>query len=134
MPASLTLSSLSFALPDGRVLFSDLNFSFNQERIGLLGQNGVGKSTLLHLASGHLSPSAGKISVSGKLGMLRQSFDGGGDTIAALFDVRTSLANQRLAEPLGRGRDGRRAGDAARVPLRRAALVGGPRREDLRRA
>jgi len=76
MPASITLSSLSFALPDGRVLFSDLSFSFNQERIGLLGQYGVGKSTLPHLANGHLSPSAGKISVSGKLGMLRRSFDG----------------------------------------------------------
>ncbi|WP_396272280.1 hypothetical protein [Hyphomonas sp.] len=49
MPASITLSSLSFALPDGRVLFSDLNFSFNQERIGLLCQNGVGKSALLRL-------------------------------------------------------------------------------------
>ena len=76
MPASFTLSSLSFALPDGRVLFSDLSFSFNQERIGLLGQYGVGESRLLHLVSGRLLPSAGKISVSGKLGMLRRSFDG----------------------------------------------------------
>ena len=99
MPASITLSSLSFALPDGRVLFSDLNFSFNQERIGLVGQNGVGKSTLLNLISGRLTPSAGKISVSGKLGVLRQSFAGeDGETIAGLFEVRAALANLRRAE------------------------------------
>ncbi len=99
MPASITLSSLSFALPDGRVLFSDLNFSFNQERIGLVGQNGVGKSTLLNLISGSLSPSAGKISVSAKLGILRQNFEGPADeTIAGLFGVRTALATLRRAE------------------------------------
>jgi ABC-type multidrug transport system fused ATPase/permease subunit len=75
-PVHACFNNPVFALPDVRVLFSDLNFSFNQERIGLHGQHGVGKSTLLHLVSGHLSPSAGKISVSGKLGMLRQRFDG----------------------------------------------------------
>jgi len=101
VPASFSLSSPSFGLPDGRVLFSDLSFSFNQERIRLVGQYGVGKSRLLQLVSGHLSPSAGKISFSGKLGMLRRSFDRGGETIAGLFDVRASLANQRLAEALG---------------------------------
>ena len=99
MPASITLSSLSFALPDGRVLFSDLNFSFNQERIGLVGQNGVGKSTLLNLISRRLSLSAGQISVSGKLGVLRQNVGGeGGETIAGLFEVCAALANLRRAE------------------------------------
>jgi ABC-type transport system involved in cytochrome c biogenesis ATPase subunit len=99
VPPLATLSALSFAPPDGRVLFSDLSFSFNQERIGLVGQNGVGKSTLLNLISGRLSPSAGKISVSGKLGVLRQSFAGeDGETIAGLFEVRAALANLRRAE------------------------------------
>jgi hypothetical protein len=40
--------------------------------------------------------------VSGKLGLLRRSVDGGGgERIAGLFDIRASLANQRLAEALG---------------------------------
>ena len=60
------LTSLSFTLPDGRVLFSYLSFGFNQERTGLVGQYGVGKSLLLHLFSWHLLPSAGSVSVSGK--------------------------------------------------------------------
>ncbi|HAY08051.1 MAG TPA: ABC transporter, partial [Hyphomonas sp.] len=46
MPAAITLSDLSFALPDGRVLFSELNISFIPERTGLIGRKGTGKSNL----------------------------------------------------------------------------------------
>ncbi len=42
----LTLDSVSLALPDGRVLFTDLNETFDQRRTGLVGRNGVGKSLL----------------------------------------------------------------------------------------
>ena len=40
MPALLQLDRLSHALPDGRVLFSDLQFTFAPQRIGLVGDNG----------------------------------------------------------------------------------------------
>ncbi|EPJ2812130.1 hypothetical protein ACTHGN_005258, partial [Pseudomonas putida] len=40
----LTLDSVSLALPDGRLLFSNLNETFDQRRTGLVGRNGVGKS------------------------------------------------------------------------------------------
>ena len=46
MPALLQLDRLSFVLPDGRTLFSDLQFAFAPQRIGLVGDNGVGKSVL----------------------------------------------------------------------------------------
>ena len=99
MPASITLSSLNFALPDGRVLFSDLNFSFNQERTGLVGANGAGKTTLLKLIAGELQPSAGHVSVSGRLAVLRQRLaPEPGETLADLFGVRAALANLRRAE------------------------------------
>jgi len=52
MPASITLLSLSFALPGGRILFSDLTLGFNQERTGPVGRNGIGKSTRLDLVRG----------------------------------------------------------------------------------
>lgn len=92
MPASITLSSLTFALPDDRVLFSDLSFSFNQERVGLVGRNGVGKSTLLTLIGGALLPVSGAVKMSGTAGTLRQSFEAGsGETVADLFGVRGAL-------------------------------------------
>ncbi|MEQ9506925.1 MAG: ABC-F family ATP-binding cassette domain-containing protein [Hyphomonas sp.] len=99
MPSSITLSALSFALPDGRVLFSDLNFSFNQERTGLVGQNGIGKSTLLKLIAGECAPASGAITVSGTVGVLRQmQAPPEGMTLADLFGIRTGLALLRRAE------------------------------------
>ena len=67
MPATITLASLTFALPDGRVLFSDLNFSFNRERVGLVGRNGVGKSSLLTLIAGAAQPAYGAVRVTGTI-------------------------------------------------------------------
>jgi ATPase subunit of ABC transporter with duplicated ATPase domains len=93
MPASITLSHLTFALPDGRVLFSDLDFSFNQERTGLIGQNGVGKSTLLRLITGEAAPAAGTVSVTGRIGVLRQVLAPSPDeTLADLFGISAALA------------------------------------------
>lgn len=93
MPAAITLASLTYALPDGRVLFSDLNFSFNPERVGLVGRNGVGKSTLLGLIGGQLQPAAGAVTVTGTTGTLRQTFGASsGETLADLFGVHAALA------------------------------------------
>lgn len=111
MSASITLASLTYALPDGRVLFSDLNFSFNQERTGLAGRNGIGKTTLLRLIAGELAPSAGRVSVQGTLGILRQWQDPpDGMTLADLFEVRGALALLRKAE----------AGDASEADFAQA--------------
>jgi len=69
---SVVLSDLSFSAPDGRRLFSDLNLDFGPERAGLVGRNGVGKTTWLRLVAGELLPSSGRVAVSRRLGVLRQ--------------------------------------------------------------
>ena len=47
-------------------VFEDLNLTFEENKIyGLLGKNGMGKSTLLYLISGLLRPKSGKISLNG---------------------------------------------------------------------
>ncbi|KQZ03248.1 ABC transporter [Caulobacter sp. Root1455] len=72
MPAFITLDSVSAAAPDGRVLFDHLNLTIGAERIGLVGRNGVGKSTLLSLIAGARAPTSGTINRAGVVGVLPQ--------------------------------------------------------------
>jgi len=99
MPASIVLSGLAWSTPDGRPLFSHLDLGFGPERTGLVGRNGVGKTTLLRLICGTLPPHAGTIAVNGTLGLLRQSVqDRPGETVADLFGATGGLALLRRAE------------------------------------
>ena len=52
MSAFITLDRLGFQTADGRPLLSDLTFAFGRERTGLVGRNGVGKTTLIRLILG----------------------------------------------------------------------------------
>ena len=93
MPQSLTISQLSYIGPDGQKLFSNLDLTFGPGRTGLVGRNGVGKTTLLRLIAGELMPAAGTVSLTGRLGILRQQVQpAAGETIADLFGVREGLA------------------------------------------
>jgi ATPase subunit of ABC transporter with duplicated ATPase domains len=73
MSAFLTLDGLSARTPDGRPLFDNLTLAFGAERTGLVGRNGVGKTTLIRLMLGELAPAAGAVVVRGKVGVLRQA-------------------------------------------------------------
>lgn len=99
MSAAITLSHLTWSTPDGRTLFSDCDLTFTAERAGLVGRNGVGKTTLLRLVARDLVPQAGTATSSGTVGWLRQSLaPAPQDTIADLFDARDALALLRSAE------------------------------------
>ncbi|TDV67657.1 ATPase subunit of ABC transporter with duplicated ATPase domains [Pseudomonas sp. LP_7_YM] len=73
--ASLTLQSVSLALPDGRQVFSDLTAQFDQQPTGLVGRNGVGKSLLARLLAGQLEPSGGRCLRTGSVHYLAQQVD-----------------------------------------------------------
>ena len=99
MPASITLSKCSWSTPDGRALFSDLELTFGVGRAGLVGRNGIGKTTLLKLISGELRSHTGSITVNGTLGILRQTIQATpGEAIANLFGITDALALLRRAE------------------------------------
>lgn len=49
---------------DGNTLIKDLSYTFlRHEKVGVIGPNGTGKSTLLNLITGSLSPDKGKVVV-----------------------------------------------------------------------
>jgi ATPase subunit of ABC transporter with duplicated ATPase domains len=100
MPASIVLSSLSFSTPDGRRLFSDLDLAFGPGRTGLIGRNGVGKSTILHLISGRFGPQTGSVSVDGTLAVFNQTVQVAPEaTVSSLFGVDAQLGIlQRASE------------------------------------
>ena len=60
------LENISFSFGERKVL-ENINISVNQGEIaGLLGPNGVGKSTIFNLITGLISPKYGKIKIDGE--------------------------------------------------------------------
>ncbi|HZZ33910.1 MAG TPA: ABC-F family ATP-binding cassette domain-containing protein [Phenylobacterium sp.] len=102
--AYVTLDSLSATTPDGRPLFHDLSLSFGAERTGLVGRNGAGKTTLLRLILGEAQPTSGRVTVGGRIGLLRQNLtpDASAATLAVLLGVEADLARlTRIEAGLG---------------------------------
>ncbi len=87
---SITLSAVSWQTPDGRDLFPHIDLTFAPERTGLVGRNGTGKTTLLRLIAGDLTPREGGIAIAGTVGVLDQT--PGAETLADLFGIRHALA------------------------------------------
>ena len=93
MSALLTFDAVSARAPDGRVLFEDLTFALGRERVGVVGRNGVGKTTLLRLVLGEVQPVRGAVRTSGRVAALRQTLVPPPDArLADLLGVAGSLA------------------------------------------
>ena len=59
----INFDNVSFAFPDKQIL-TDFNLLVqNKDRIGIVGDNGIGKSTLLNLINGDLQPTSGKLEI-----------------------------------------------------------------------
>ena len=72
MPPLITLRDIAHSAPDGRALLNNLNLSFGAERTGLIGRNGIGKTTLLAIICGEIAPQSGSVEIRGSLARLRQ--------------------------------------------------------------
>jgi len=57
----IILNNLTFRLPNSSVHFNNINLSFERLKYGIVGRNGVGKTTLLKLLIGELKPDSGSI-------------------------------------------------------------------------
>ncbi|HEY2771855.1 MAG TPA: ATP-binding cassette domain-containing protein [Solirubrobacteraceae bacterium] len=67
------VSRLAYAHPGGELLFSDVSFRISPgAHVGLVGANGVGKSTLLRILAGALTADDGETSNGGIVGYMPQ--------------------------------------------------------------
>jgi ATPase subunit of ABC transporter with duplicated ATPase domains len=72
MSHAIVVNGLTFAWPEGDLLFGGLSFTVEGGRTGLVGVNGSGKSTLFRLLTGELTPQRGSVTIGDRVGYLRQ--------------------------------------------------------------
>jgi ATPase subunit of ABC transporter with duplicated ATPase domains len=71
----IILQDITYIHPNKDILFTNINLIVNkQDKIALIGNNGVGKSTLLRILSGTLTPSNGNVKTSSTPYYLPQIF------------------------------------------------------------
>ena len=96
------LAGVSYHLPDGRVLLDDVSFRVAEGSIvALVGANSAGKTTLLKITAGDLTPTAGSVSRSGGLGIMRQFIGSIRDSSTVrdlLFSISPPALRQAVAE------------------------------------
>lgn len=80
-------------------MLSDASISFGPERAGLVGRNGVGKTTLLRLISNEIQPISGDLPINGTVGLMKQMVQIADHAMVAdLFGATDTLAMLRRAE------------------------------------
>ncbi len=100
--AIIDVNGIAYAHPGGDELFADVSFRVPSSRhVALVGANGVGKSTVLHLIAGTLAPTEGSITIDGTTRLMPQAIGAEHGTVRALLAAystpRIAAAAARLA-------------------------------------
>jgi ATPase subunit of ABC transporter with duplicated ATPase domains len=96
--AHVVVSGLAYAHPGGDLLFSDVSFRVSPgQHVGLVGRNGVGKSTLLKILAGVLAPDEGEFSIGGTVGYMPQDV-GVGEDRRSVRELLLSLAPRAVRQ------------------------------------
>jgi ATPase subunit of ABC transporter with duplicated ATPase domains len=95
---AIQLNDVSFGYPGGDALFEHVSLRVaSGECVGLVGPNGVGKSTIMRLVARALEPTAGAVHVDGSIGVLPQDL-GRVDQRTTVRQLLVALSSQRLRE------------------------------------
>ncbi len=97
-------NDISFEVKDGVSIFKNLSVSLSSEKSGLVGKNGVGKTTLLRLFVGEIEPTKGKIQKTGVISYLPQDYQLNLDqSVADVLGIKNTL--EALAKMKEDGKD-----------------------------
>ncbi|GAA2102025.1 ATP-binding cassette domain-containing protein [Microlunatus panaciterrae] len=125
MHPSLVCHDLTFGWPSGETVFTQLDAVFPAGLTGLVGRNGVGKSTLLKIFAGELSPTSGRLSVPTSIGYLPQNLVLAEElTVADVLGIGEVVAAlRRIDAGAGEPADFETVGDEWDVEARSAAVL-----------
>src|SRR4029077_15130973 len=114
----LTVSQLSKSF-SGRLLFDEVSLQVNRgDRIGLVGPNGTGKSTLVSLILGETSPDSGQIAIeqSATIAFLPQETAAAGDETVLELALATTPELVHAQKIIKQHESGNGSDDAAYHP------------------
>lgn len=96
----ILIHCLTYTIDNKEPLFHALSLSFAQKKIGLVGRNGIGKSTLLKLISGEFEPILGSIERTGTVVYCPQILECNvNSTVAQILGVAAKLqAHYRIQQ------------------------------------
>lgn len=88
----INIYNVSYSFSNGTVLFRNLFLSFGLQKIGIIGNNGIGKTILLQLIAGVLRPVEGAIQMRGNISYCPQNMSLHNDkTIAEVLGIYEKL-------------------------------------------
>jgi cobalt/nickel transport system ATP-binding protein len=127
----ICLEEVSFSYHEDRQVLNNLSFHLHDnERVGLVGPNGGGKTTLFHLIMGLLRPNSGRIEIFGQEMRDEKDFRPVRQRIGMLFqDADDQLFSPTVLEdvafgPLNQGKSVKEAKDISRETLDSLGLNG----------
>ncbi len=112
----VAVSNLAYAHPGGDLLFSEVSFRLSAgSHVGLVGTNGVGKSTLLRILAAELDSDEGDVGIGGRIGYMPQDIGAHDDgrSVRELLLVLAPAAVRRAGESVLRHEAQLAAGDHA---------------------
>ena len=93
---AIILNQVKFKIPDSTICLEQISLAFAQKKYAIIGENGIGKTTLLNLISGKLKAQSGNIVSQGELELMPQSYNdfngfNNSQTIADILGISKQL-------------------------------------------